>query len=139
MTLGERLREYRQIEGLSQEQLAESLHVSRQAITKWENDKGLPDIDNLLAIGKMMGVPLDDLVKSETEIVQQTSEKRETNTKRSLVIAVLVFAISIFWIVLGCLSLNRTHVAAPVCNFICAAILLVCALAHAKRYFSLKK
>lgn len=47
MTLGQKLRKIRSKFGLSQEQLAEVINVSRQAITKWENDGGLPDVSNL--------------------------------------------------------------------------------------------
>ena len=45
MTIGERLKLYRQENAISQEKLAEQLNVSRQAITTWENDTGIPDID----------------------------------------------------------------------------------------------
>ena len=62
MTLGQRLKAYREREGLTQEQFAEYLNVSRQAVTKWEHDKGVPDIDNLVAISRRMGVTLDALV-----------------------------------------------------------------------------
>ena len=44
MSLGEKLRECRKMVNLTQEELAEKLCVSRQAITKWESDKGIPDI-----------------------------------------------------------------------------------------------
>lgn len=62
MTLGQRLRAYREKEGLTQEQFAEYLNVSRQAVTKWEHDKGVPDIDNLVALSRKLGVTLDALV-----------------------------------------------------------------------------
>ena len=47
MTLGQKIREIRKRLGLSQENLADILNVSRQAITKWESDEGIPDISNL--------------------------------------------------------------------------------------------
>ena len=49
MTLGEKLKEARKQAGLSQEQLAEQLIISRSAIAKWESDLGIPDIENLRA------------------------------------------------------------------------------------------
>ena len=52
MTFGEKLKNARKNAGLSQEQLAEKLCVSRAAVAKWETDKGLPDIMNLIAISK---------------------------------------------------------------------------------------
>ena len=67
MTLGERIKNYRKELGLSQEELAEKINVSRQAITKWENDSGIPDIDNLISLSKIMGILLDELVMGEKE------------------------------------------------------------------------
>ena len=49
MTLGEKIKEARKAAGLSQEQFAEKMNVSRSAVAKWETDKGLPDIGNLKA------------------------------------------------------------------------------------------
>lgn len=66
MTLGQSLKTYRKKEGLTQEQLAEYLNVSRQAVTKWEHDAGMPDIENLVAISRRMGVTLDELVLGQT-------------------------------------------------------------------------
>lgn len=65
MTLGEKLRTARQKYGLTQEELADKLCVSRQAITKWENDKGIPDIENLKAIAALFDVSVDYLVSDE--------------------------------------------------------------------------
>ena len=50
MTLAEKLKSIRKQAGMSQEQLAEKLGVSRQAVTKWETDAGIPDIENVIAI-----------------------------------------------------------------------------------------
>lgn len=62
MTLGEKLKNARKNAGLSQEQLAERLCVSRAAVAKWETDKGLPDIMNLKAISKLLDVSIDSLL-----------------------------------------------------------------------------
>ena len=62
MTLGEKIREARRQAGLSQEQLAEKLNVSRSAVAKWETDKGLPDIDNLRYLSKLLSVSVDHLI-----------------------------------------------------------------------------
>ena len=59
MNLGEKIKECRKQAGFSQEQLAERLNVSRQAITKWETNKGIPDIANLIAISDEFGLSLD--------------------------------------------------------------------------------
>ena len=68
MTLGEKLKEIRKKFGLSQEQLAEIMHVSRQAITKWENDGGIPDISNLQELSKVFGITVDYLLNDENQL-----------------------------------------------------------------------
>lgn len=62
MTLGEKLKEARKTLGLSQEQLAQKLCVSRQAITKWETGKGTPDVENLRAISAILNISIDYLL-----------------------------------------------------------------------------
>jgi transcriptional regulator with XRE-family HTH domain len=64
LTLGEKIKGFRTRAGLSQEQLAEKLCVSRQAITKWENDRGIPDINNLQSIANLFDVSIDSLVNN---------------------------------------------------------------------------
>lgn len=63
MSLGTKIKEARKNAGLTQEQLAEKLNVSRQAITKWESDKGIPDILNQQSIAKLFSVSIDDLLE----------------------------------------------------------------------------
>ena len=62
MTLGEKIREARRTCGLSQEQLAEKMSVSRSAIAKWETDKGLPDVGNLKMLARLLSVSVDQLL-----------------------------------------------------------------------------
>lgn len=62
MTLGEKIKEARKQAGLSQEQLAEKMTVSRSAIAKWETDKGIPDVDNLKALAQLLNVSVDYLL-----------------------------------------------------------------------------
>lgn len=65
MTLGEKIREARSKYGLSQEQLAEKISVSRSAIAKWETDKGLPDVGNLKLLARILNVSVDQLLDEE--------------------------------------------------------------------------
>lgn len=75
MTLGEKLKEIRKRFGLSQEQLAEIMNVSRQAITKWENDGGLPDVSNLQELSKVFGITVDYLLNNENELPTLSMKK----------------------------------------------------------------
>ena len=65
MTFAEKLKSIRKQAGMSQEQLAEKLGVSRQAVTKWETDAGIPDIENLMAISALFDISIDDLLSNE--------------------------------------------------------------------------
>ncbi len=62
MTLGEKIKEARKNAGLSQEQFAEKMNVSRSAVAKWETDKGIPDISNLKVMSKLLNVSIDHLL-----------------------------------------------------------------------------
>lgn len=68
LTLGEKLKSARKGAGLTQEQLAEKLMVSRQAITKWEADKGMPDIGNIKQLSKLLNISIDYLLDSRESI-----------------------------------------------------------------------
>ena len=63
MTLGERLAQLRTQAGLSQDDLAERLDVSRQSVSKWETGASVPGLDNLVKLSRLFGVPLDELVQ----------------------------------------------------------------------------
>ncbi len=65
MTFAEKLKSIRKQAGMSQEQLAQKLGVSRQAVTKWETDAGIPDIENIMAISALFGISIDELLSNE--------------------------------------------------------------------------
>ena len=65
MTFAEKLKTIRKQAGMSQEKLAEKLNVSRQAITKWETDAGIPDIENIMAISALFDISIDELLSNE--------------------------------------------------------------------------
>ena len=66
MEFHEKLQELRKKRGLTQEELAEALYVSRTAISKWESGRGYPNIDSLKEISNFFSVSIDDLLSSET-------------------------------------------------------------------------
>lgn len=75
MDLGEKIQALRRNQGLSQEQLSEKVNVSRQAISKWELNETVPDIENIVQLSKTFGVSTDYLLGLESEI-QDGSEKK---------------------------------------------------------------
>lgn len=65
MIFAEKLKSFRKQAGMSQEQLAEKLSVSRQAVTKWETNTGIPDIENIMAISALFDISIDELLSDE--------------------------------------------------------------------------
>ena len=63
MTFGEKLQALRKQSGMSQEQLAERITISRQAISRWELNESVPDIDNIVQLSQIFGVSTDYLLK----------------------------------------------------------------------------
>jgi len=80
MTLGQHIQELRKRAGLSQETLGERLNVSRQAVSKWESDVTIPEVDTLIAMSKLFGVTVGELLQVE----QPTETAAEELTEREL-------------------------------------------------------
>ena len=91
LKIANRLLAYRRAHGYSQEDLAEKIGVSRQAVSKWERAEAAPDTDNLIALAALYGVLIDELingegepqVKSEQAEDKSTAETAEENTTDS--------------------------------------------------------
>lgn len=77
MTLGQRIQEYRKQQGLSQESLGDALGVSRQAVSKWEGDNGIPELDTLVAMSRLFGITVGQLLG-----VEETFHQEEEHSDR---------------------------------------------------------
>lgn len=78
MEFNEKLQELRKSRGLTQEELAEALYVSRTAISKWESGRGYPSIDSLKEISKFFSVTIDDLLSGE-KIISIAERENKSN------------------------------------------------------------
>lgn len=78
MEFHEKLQELRKNRGLTQEELAEALYVSRTAISKWESGRGYPSIDSLKAISKFFSVTIDDLLSGE-KLISLAEKENKSN------------------------------------------------------------
>lgn len=88
MTLAEKLYMLRKKAGLSQEQLADQLNVSRQAISKWESGKSVPESDKLVSVSNYFSVSLDYLLKEDHELgptAQSIPQKKKTGKASHLI------------------------------------------------------
>lgn len=82
LEMGKRLSEYRKNKNLSQEQLAQMLGVSRQAVSKWERAESSPDTDNLIMLSEIYGVTLDRLINGTIDRTADTGQP-ENNDKQN--------------------------------------------------------
>lgn len=90
MNLGETIYNLRKEKKLSQGDLAEQLSVSRQSVSKWENNSAVPDLDKLVKLSTIFGVSLDELVKGEMPAGEadnggQAAEAEHTDTAKSII------------------------------------------------------
>ena len=80
-SIGERLLALRMQKGMTQEELAEYLKVSRQSVSKWELNKTLPDVDKMVPLADLYGVSMDHLVRGlESEPAEAGAEQEEAET-----------------------------------------------------------
>jgi len=89
MEFNEKLQQLRKQKGLTQEQLAELLFVSRTAVSKWESGRGYPNLESLKTISKLFSVSIDNLLSGDELIELAKTENRSNISK----ISGLVFAI----------------------------------------------
>lgn len=107
MELNEKLISLRKKNKLTQAQVAETLDVSRQAISNWETGAVLPSTDNLKALSRLYQVPADSLLNDDTDLfagsVEKTAENNNTNSKFSILkkrrAIILIYLLTIFLVV----------------------------------------
>ena len=80
MDIGIIIKRLREENGLSQEALAEKLHVTRQAVSKWESGRGVPDIENIIGLSDTFDISIDELIRSsqrvENKIIVDSASKK---------------------------------------------------------------
>lgn len=109
MSLGEKLLKLRKKKGLSQEEVADILHVTRQTVSKWETDQSMPDFDKVLPICNLYEINTEELFHDEVSTVREGEEVLEENTildqnynhKKALftTIAVMLYILSVVVII----------------------------------------
>ena len=94
MDISNQIKTRREAMGLSQEQLAEKLYVSRQTISNWERDKTYPDVQSLLMLSILFDTSIDTLVKGDVTVMEEAVERdRKRLGTRMLWLAVLMLAL----------------------------------------------
>ena len=101
LNLGEQLQRLREEKNLSREELAQAMNVSRQAVYKWENNKGYPDIENLIKLSDLYNVTLDELIKGDRSfqkkiVIDQKKNKIEDLSDPGVVIGIILVFVGLF-------------------------------------------
>lgn len=113
MTLPDKIIKLRKENGWSQEDLAERLNVSRQAISRWENGTALPDAQNILQISKLFNVTTDYLLNDDYEsdndipLVQAAIQETDAvflKKKQLHLVSAIAFTIAVFFWLIGVVS-----------------------------------
>ena len=95
MEFHEKLQELRKQKGLTQEELAKHLYVSRAAISKWEQGRGYPGIDSLKAIATFFSLTVDELLSSNEVLrIAETEQRKKERGFRDLVLGLLDLSVA---------------------------------------------
>ena len=98
MDFSKKLQDLRKQKGLTQEELAQKLYVSRTAISKWESGRGYPNIDSLKEIAKCFSVTVDQLLSGEEVLtIAQEDQNQKTGYLRDLVFGLLDISVAMFF------------------------------------------
>lgn len=97
MKFAENLKKYREIDSISQEELAEKIFVSRQTISNWENNKSYPDVNSLVLLSKTFDTSIDNLIKGDIEIMKEKINQIDIDRFNRLSLLYNIFLIAIIF------------------------------------------
>lgn len=98
MTIGEKIRYRRNELGMTQQTVADQLHITRQTISNWENDKSTPDLQTIINLSDIYQISLDDLLKNETNLAKKITAKAEYRGFRKSLILFLAPILIAFYL-----------------------------------------
>lgn len=111
MNIGDKILKYRKLKGYSQEDIANSLNVSRQTVSKWETNQSTPDFNKIVPLCKLFGISADELLdeyasdnKDDNFVINEEGDHKDTNRKKSAImicVSVFLYFIAVMWIILG--------------------------------------
>ena len=94
MEISERLKQARTISGMTQEQVAENIMVSRVTLSHWENGKTLPDIASLISLSDLYQISLDELLKGDPKMTEKVKkDAKDLKSNKRLILITAIFCI----------------------------------------------
>lgn len=128
MEIGKKLKAARQNSGLTQEQAAERLFVSRQTISNWENEKTYPDIVSVVKLSDLYSISLDDLLKGDAKMLEHLGESTDIVKSNQKLILAVIANIAVFLACLLTAALLPDSVLVIACIFCLAVVSVACLL-----------
>lgn len=91
MDLGTKIKVQREKKNWSQQELADQIHISRQSISKWEQNKAIPSITNIVMMSNLFNISLDELMKDDEILVKKMdAQMKIARSLRNIMISVLI-------------------------------------------------
>lgn len=138
--IGEKLLQLRKKSQLSQEEVAEKLHVSRQTISKWETDQSTPDFDKIIPLCELYKISADELLTGRITVKdQKISEDLSTRNKaKGIALGVLLYFIAVIWIMITIVMFNMNPVLSSsvflaICGIATYVIIYTCMVYKGKK------
>lgn len=110
MNIDQKLKDARKNAGITQEDLAEKLHVSRQTISSWENGRSYPDIVSIVLLSDIYGISLDDLLKGDDKMLKKLEKDTDvvkSNRKLIGIYLALMIGYAVLYVVLPMLPIPK--------------------------------
>ncbi len=126
MDIGNQIRERRQRLGLSQDELAQKLYVSRITVSHWETGKTLPDVQSMLLLANLFGTTIDELVRGDVDEMREMVERNEQGTK-ALAVALGAAEVVVIAVLAVTAVVGREYLE-PVLRLLLAVLVLVSAI-----------
>ena len=128
MEIGKKLKEARMNAGLTQERVAETLFVSRQTVSNWENEKTYPDILSIIRLSDLYSISLDELLKGDTKMIEHLDDSTnvvKSNQKLLGAILLNIFLLLVLLIAAGLLPNSVYMIACVFCLAVMSAASLL--------------
>ncbi|MBM6953810.1 helix-turn-helix transcriptional regulator [Enorma phocaeensis] len=126
MDIGNQIRERRQRLGLSQDELAQRLYVSRVTISHWETGRTLPDVQSMLLLANLFGTTIDEMVRGDVDEMREMVEKNEQRT-RAFAMALGAVEVAVIAVLAITAVVGRAYLE-PVLRLLLAALVLASAV-----------
>lgn len=125
MNLGNRIKEERERLNMSQDELAEKMNITRQAISKWETGKSFPDIEKILELSNLFNLSLDELVKGDKAFQQNLIKEGKAGISGLEILGYVTIALGIITVIFGSSEYSNNWLDSNFLSYVVGGLVLV--------------